>query len=184
MEKEIYLPIKGYEGFYKVSNLGNIMSDDRFVPDGRTEKFRKLKGKVIKFSKGNYYSVSLSKNKIKKRHLVHRLVCESFLEKLENKNIVNHKDSNRYNNNVENLEWCTSKENYEHAKCKGNIVSYWAGKKRSNETIEKIRKSKIGVPSKKIGTTVSDEVRLKISNKLKGKTPWNKGLKTKNNILK
>ena len=110
---------------------------------------------------------------------MHRLVCESFFEKVENKNIVNHKDSNRYNNNVENLEWCTHKENYAHAKKNGNIVSYWTGKKRSNETIEKMRKSKIGVPSKKIGTTVSDDVRLKISNTLKGNIPWNKGLKTK-----
>ena len=179
MEKEIYVSIKNYEGIYKISNKGNVISEDRLVPDGRSEKFRKLKGNIVKFSKGSYYSVSLSKNKIKKKYLVHRLVAESFLEKIENKNIVNHKDSNRYNNNIENLEWCTQKENYAHAKNKGNIINYWTGKKRSEETIEKIKKSKIGVPSKKRGTFVSDEVKLKISNKLKGNIPWNKGLKTK-----
>ena len=169
MEKEIYLPVKNYEGCYEVSNLGNIRSVDRLVPDGRIDKFRKLNGKKLSYSKGAYYSVSLSKNKIKKRYLVHRIVCEAFLPKIENKNIVNHKDSNTYNNNVENLEWCTTKENCLHSIEKGRSVPYWTGKKRSDEDKQKMSLAKKGKPSKKRGTKLSDETKAKISNTLKAK---------------
>jgi hypothetical protein len=182
MEKEIYLSVKNYEGYYEVSNLGNIRSVDRMIADGGRDLERKLNGKKLSFSKGSYYTVSLSKNKIKKRYLVHRLVCEAFLPKIENKNIVNHKDSNTYNNNVENLEWCTTKENCLHSREKGRSVAYWTGKKRSDEDKQKMSLAKKGKPSKKRGTKLTQEIKQKISNTLKGNIPWNKGLKLKNKI--
>ena len=69
---------------------------------------------------GNRYNrVNLSINGKQVRMYVHRLVAEVYLDNPENKKQVNHIDGNRYNNNVDNLEWCTRKENMEHAKKNG-----------------------------------------------------------------
>lgn len=92
--KEIWKPIEGFEGC-EVSNLGNV---------------RNKYGKPFKQflnSKG-YYRVSLG---TKRLHLVHRLVAKAFIENPNGYPIVNHKDENRTNNNVSNLEWCTHKYN-------------------------------------------------------------------------
>lgn len=63
----------------------------------------------------NYYAVKLYKNKSKKNIPIHKLVAKTFIENPENKPCVNHKDGNKLNNNVENLEWCTHSENTKHA---------------------------------------------------------------------
>lgn len=62
-----------------------------------------------------YLSVNLSLNEIKKTHLVHRLVAQSFIHREDNMKEVNHKDGNKLNNNVENLEWCTASYNMKHS---------------------------------------------------------------------
>ena len=106
---EIWKDIKGYEGLYQVSNIGNVRS-----LMFRNNKIKKKRNKplLMKYSKrSGYYIVNLRKNSIRKSHQVHRLVAEAFLKKEKNKDIVNHKDFNRLNNNVNNLEWCTQKEN-------------------------------------------------------------------------
>lgn len=97
-----------------VSNRGRIRSLDRYV-DGRNCK-RLIKGKIIKtyVDKNGYERVDLSRNNRRKKAKVHRVVLSSFT----GKNIkldVNHKDCNKLNNNLDNLEWCTRSENLIHA---------------------------------------------------------------------
>lgn len=92
--------IKGYEEEYAVSDKGEVVS------------FHKLK----QAEKHGYLCATLSKNggQLKVKY-VHRLVAEAFLENADNLPQVNHKDKNRKNNNVENLEWCTAEYNNRHA---------------------------------------------------------------------
>ena len=98
---EIWKDIVGYEGMYKVSNLGNVMS---FW--GKTPKLLK----PAKAGKG-YLVVLLSNNKYIKQFYLHRLVAQAFLPNPNNYPIINHKDENKLNNNVENLEWCSYQYN-------------------------------------------------------------------------
>lgn len=109
---EEWRDIAGYEGLYQVSNLGNVKSLIRwkgthYLP---TEK-------ILKKSKTTtgYWKVELTKDKIRKSLKVHRLVAIAFIENPEGKPHINHKDGNPLNNEVGNLEWCTQKENAEHA---------------------------------------------------------------------
>lgn len=118
---EIYKNIKDYEGLYKISNLGNVKSVERTVlcKDGQN-KF--IYERII--SPGNngtgYLFVYLWKNNKSKRFYIHQLVAKHFIENPNNYNKVNHKDFNKKNNTVENLEWCTDSQNMAH--CKGNKV--------------------------------------------------------------
>ena len=100
MKKEYWKPVVGYEGHYQVSNFGRVKSI----------KFGKeiiLKQHIRR----GYYSVVLSKNGILKRYSVHRLVAEAFIDNTDNLPQVNHKDENKLNNSVDNLEWCDSEYN-------------------------------------------------------------------------
>ena len=109
--------VRGYEGLYKVSENGDVVSLDRNVNCGiKHNKIVTKKGRVLKasLSKG-YRVVSLSKDNIIKSKRVHRLVAEAFLENAENLPQINHIDGNKLNNNVNNLEWCSSKHNIQHS---------------------------------------------------------------------
>ena len=103
-----WLPIKNYEGFYEVSDTGLVRSVDRI---SRHKHF--IKGRVLKSTPGGrgYLEVSLSKNDVKKTFSVHQLVANTFIDNTDNKPQVNHKDENKLNNNVSNLEWVTCAEN-------------------------------------------------------------------------
>ena len=98
--------IVGYEGAYKVSSNGDIYS---MV----SHKIRKTF-----FDKSGYPTVKLYKNGSGKNYSVHRLVAEAFIERKLGKNYVNHKDGDKTNNAVDNLEWCTPSENVKHAYAK------------------------------------------------------------------
>jgi len=115
-EKEIWKDVPGYEGYYKVSNLGNVKSLDRIVPHPRWGR-QFWKGRIIKSSldKYGYPRLSLRKYNKAKFFTIHRLVAVSFIPNLENKPQVNHRDGNKTNNNVINLEWVSEKENVNHA---------------------------------------------------------------------
>lgn len=106
--EEIWKPIEGYEGLYEVSSYGRVKrlgGYDRFN--------RKKVSKILKLSYNNsgYYIVHLWKNGFRKSKLLHRLVAETFIPNIDNLPQVNHKDENKSNNRVDNLEWCTAKYN-------------------------------------------------------------------------
>lgn len=104
---EIWKPIRGYEGFYEVSSLGNVRSLKRATTNG----------KVLKQGRrpNEYLKVTLCKNNNHKTRAVHRLVAEAFIPNPNNLPEVNHKDGNKRNNSVENLEWVTREENVWHS---------------------------------------------------------------------
>lgn len=101
--KEIWKDIAGYEGLYMVSNIGNIYS---------CRNKRNLK---LPLNASGYPHVILCDGKSRRTFKVHRIVAEAFIPNEDNKPCINHIDSNRQNNNVKNLEWCTQKENIRHA---------------------------------------------------------------------
>jgi hypothetical protein len=103
MEGEIWKDIKGYEGFYQVSNMGRIKS----LSYGYTKKPKIMK----QFKSPNdYLKVSLYKGKPNKNVRVHRLVAETFIKNPENKRTVDHINTIRTDNRVCNLKWATSSE--------------------------------------------------------------------------
>lgn len=115
---EVWKDVVGYEGFYQVSNLGQVKSMPRTVHAGfGTNHFANhLNGRLLKpglQGKRNlkYYAVTLSKYGKVKRCLVHRLVAEAFISNPENLPVVNHKDENPLNNVADNLEWCSVYQN-------------------------------------------------------------------------
>ena len=97
---EIWENIRGYEGLYQVSNYGRIKSLHK-------------NGKIINgyIDGKGYMHVALSKNGKKKWFRIHRLVAQAFIPNHDNLPIINHKDENKLNNRVDNLEWCTTKYN-------------------------------------------------------------------------
>lgn len=113
--KEIWKDIKGYEGLYQVSNLGKVKRIEHFDSIGRKKKEKEMSAQEV----SGYLRVWLSKGMIRKGYLIHRLVAESFILNLNNKKEVNHKDGDKQNNCVNNLEWVTSSENRIHAYKKG-----------------------------------------------------------------
>lgn len=96
--------IIGYEGLYEVSDDGKFYSCERYTTDGKHLKRKEMKGG--KFSNG-YEFVCLRKDGVNHNCLKHRLIADAFIPNEYNLPVVNHKDGNRNNNNVENLEWCT-----------------------------------------------------------------------------
>ena len=112
---ETWKDIKGFEGYYQISNYGNVKSLNRF--DG----IRERKGQMIKpVEKYNgYLQVGLRKNGKRKYFSVHQLVAIHFIDNPENKPQVNHIDCNKQNNHFSNLEWVTSSENQLHARNNG-----------------------------------------------------------------
>lgn len=101
MSLEHWKPVPGFEGLYMVSQLGGVYS---------TRSRRRLSP-----TKTGYAIVTLYKDGKSTSRAVHRLVAEAFLPNPDNLQIVNHKDGNKQNNRLENLEWCTQKENVAHA---------------------------------------------------------------------
>ena len=108
---EEWRPIEGYEGLYEVSSYGRVRSLDRYVKNGCS--YRLHKGKVLSLLKGEYgyLQVNLHCNGKMYKKYVHRLVAETFLPNPDNLPEVNHKDEDKSNNRVDNLEWCNRKYN-------------------------------------------------------------------------
>lgn len=167
---------------YQISNYGNLRKVNKTNEyDKRTPKYSYIKGTISKFG---YKRVFLSINNEVKTFAVHRLVAEAFLDKNnfkympnENKNliditklVVNHKDENKLNNFVDNLEWCTTnynnnygthnektaKGNYKKINqydLKGNLIKKWNSLKEAGETLNICKNNISSCASKRYKTT-------------------------------
>ena len=120
--EEVFKDVVGYEGLYMVSNLGNIKSMYKSTR-AINKDTRYLKKKLH----NGYEIVNLYKNKKQNTVSVHRLVAEAFLVNTKNKKCVNHKDFNKSNNNLDNLEWATHRENLRHKNAVMNFTSKYFG---------------------------------------------------------
>lgn len=116
MNTEIWKDIVGYEGYYQVSNLGVIKRLDSFVRCAHGG-FKLNTGRFLKCRlRDGYPSVTLCKNGVKTSVFIHRVVAETFIQTIRGIRTlqVNHIDGNKENNSIDNLEWCTPKENTLH----------------------------------------------------------------------
>lgn len=119
--EEIWKDVFGYEGFYQISNLGNVRSLDRIIRNKaskrRGEYSTQVKGKYLHkhTSVDGYVRVDLCRDRKHERFSVHRLVALHFIPNPGMLDQVNHIDGDKTNNCVENLEWCTQVENAAHA---------------------------------------------------------------------
>jgi hypothetical protein len=135
-----------YENYYEVDEFGNVYSLDRVMDrdtvyrNGKsaTQKVRR-QGRVLKNykAKNGYYVVNLSDGKELKQHYVHFLVAQAFLGVRQGRLTINHKDGNKLNNNVSNLEYCTYAENNRHA------VQTGLNKHNVGDFVKKIRVSMV-----------------------------------------
>ena len=162
MNNEIWKPIKGYEGVYLVSNTGRVKSVSRLVrttPNGLEAK-RTTKGKELHATDNGsgYKIVSLCNNGIRKNHYVHRLVAEAFIGIVPEGFVINHKDHNRGNNNVDNLEIVTQADNVKYSAHLIVKTKYELHKDRPNCCIAHRTKSyQVKVGSKYLGAYHSAE---------------------------
>lgn len=128
---EVWKDIQGYEGLYQVSNLGRVRSLERITKRFNGFKICEYKdgNKILKLSKNNkgYLTIGLCKDGKEKKCKVHRLVAQAFIPNLYGLPQINHKDENKENNIVSNLEWCNNKYN----------SSYGTRGKRISEKLKK-----------------------------------------------
>ena len=120
--EEIWKDIEWHKGSYKVSNMGRVQS------------IRRKKFKDTYLDKRGYVKVCLCYNYTQKIFSVHRLVAKAFIPNPNNYPQVNHKDENKQNNNVDNLEWCTNKYNCNYGnkpkKCKESALRLQLNKRK------------------------------------------------------
>lgn len=123
---EVWKPVIGYEGLYEVSNLGRIkrLSKNLYQICGGTPCKRILKKKILKncFVTHGYIGIGLSKDKKRKSFTIHRLVAIAFIQNPDNKPQINHKNFNKSDNRVENIEWVSAQENVNHAVKNGKMT--------------------------------------------------------------
>jgi len=112
MEK--WKPLKDYEGWYEISNIGNVRNIKK---EGKAWKGRYKKNRKLGLDAKGYLRIRIGSDKTKtgKTIKIHREVAKAFLPNPKNLPEVNHIDGNKENNNVENLEWVSSGDNYAHA---------------------------------------------------------------------
>lgn len=142
--EEVWKPVRGYEGYYEISNFGKVRSLDRVVKQGSC--MRKVKAKIIKIYIGpyGYPCVSLCRDRKTRCIPIHRLLAKAFIPNPENKPFIDHIDTDKTNYRLNNLRWCTQKENM------NNPLTLAFCKKRvyTKEIIEKIKKTKIARKTK------------------------------------
>lgn len=145
--EEIWRPVKGFEGYYEVSDLGRVRSIDRVIYDSVRKCDRLLKGRLLteRDNGHGYKSVMFCKNHKLYHKYVHILVAEAFIQNPSNLPYVNHKDENKGNNCADNLEWCTGSYNNLY----GTRTQRWYETRIRNGTIDpthigtKIRKRSV-----------------------------------------
>ena len=116
MQEEVWKQYK--DTIYEVSNKGGLRSTN-YLGHGKTQNMR------VRENEKGYLQCCLTINGHRHEKKIHRLVAETFLPGVEGKNEVNHKDGDKHNNCVENLEWCTRQENMRHAHENGMMVGMY-----------------------------------------------------------
>lgn len=172
--EEIWKDIQGYNGIYQVSNIGRVRSLDRYDIDKLDRKCF-YKGQILKqyYDTGGYLKVNLYKNKKGKSYPVHKLVALAFIPNPENKPQIDHINTIRDDNRIENLRWVTPKENsnnpltLQHSSeaVKGDKNPFY-GKTHTEETRQKLRENHAdtsGENNGMFGRTHTPEVKQKLS---------------------
>jgi len=153
--KEIWKDIAGFENYYQVSNFGRVKRKKHFIEcENGNKRFFKEKILFYKKNEKGYIRVHLRSKLKDSMYAVHRIVAEAFIPNPDRKETVNHKDFNKENNYVENLEWMTISENIKHAvvnsryksanlkkrhRTKNNTSSIYNGVSFDNSQIKKWR---------------------------------------------
>jgi hypothetical protein len=152
--EELWKDIKGYEGDYQVSNLGNVRSL-RYGNNGPNQKGSGIKNLKQIINSAGYYVVNLYKDGKMKQHFVHRLVAEAFIPNPNMLNEIDHINTNRLDNSISNLRWVTHKENI------NNPIS---SAYRLGKCIKTLRKLKGGLhhSSKRVAQYTKDGVFVKV----------------------
>lgn len=121
MTKEQILPVVGYEGLYLISSTGDVYSMPKKWISGKgcPREIKEIKKMSASLDNSGYKVVGLRRDGKTKAYKVHRLVAMAFISNPQNKPYVNHKDGDKGNCNVNNLEWVTAKENSTHASLTG-----------------------------------------------------------------
>ena len=130
---EIWKPIEGYSGRYEVSNYGNVkrVSHETKAKDGTIKAFKEeLKKQGT--DKDGYKTVMLYIGRNRKLFKVHRLVALAFIDNPNNLPMVNHKDENKANNHISNLEWCSCLYNNNYGTRNKRLSKSKKGKKRND----------------------------------------------------
>ncbi len=138
--KEVWKDIPGYDGIYKISTKGRVKSINRYVKIGKNhfaERFHR--GKIMKVHLSFGYEklkLPIKKTGTVRYHTfsVHRLVAQAFLPNPLNKICVNHKNFDRTDNRVENIEWCTHRENTRHYRAHKMGIKLYNLKTSQNDT--------------------------------------------------
>jgi len=145
MEKEIWKPIPGWEQDYEVSNTGKIRSITRVIRHKNgTNKTYKSQLRLLRLDQHGYYHTQLKRGDKRKVMKVHRAVAMAFIPNPLNKPCVNHIDNNIRNNNVENLEWCTMKENTHWMMIQGRADRTETWVARLSQSLDFMRKPVMG----------------------------------------
>lgn len=137
--KEVWKPIPGYEGLYEVSNYGNVKSIPRVIKRSDGKNYTIKVEKILKFQvdEDGYYRYELNNAGHVFKTFSHRLVALAFIPNPLNKPFVNHINGIKNDNRVENLEWCTDKENKKHAKENGLVPFQYGIRNPINKITEK-----------------------------------------------
>ena len=124
---ETWKDIPNYEDIYEISTRGYIKSISRWRDNGKSGYLQKEKYMTPHVTKKGYLAIDLYKDKKRKKYLVHRLIAETFIPNPNNYPCVNHKDGNKLNNDINNLEWCTQQYNMKEAARLG-LLNLWCDK--------------------------------------------------------
>ena len=118
MIEEIWRPVVGYEGLYEVSSYGRVKSLEKsYIRKNGVINHKSERILIPGKDKGGYLQVSLYCNGERHMKKIHRLVAQAFIPNQDNLPQVNHKDEDKTNNRVDNLEWCDGKYNINYGSC-------------------------------------------------------------------